>query len=66
MSRSKNETAMPHQRGRKSIKRSKRLSSKKVRNLPFDSGYETLKKVRLDIVLDKDTPNHPVRKPKKY
>ena len=66
MSRSKHETSTPQQRGRTGVKKSKRLSSKKVRKLPLDASAECLKKTKWDIVLDKDVPNHPIRRPEKY
>lgn len=53
MSRSKNETSVPNQRGRKQLLKGKRLSQKRVRKMPLDSDFNTLKRVAKSVQLDK-------------
>lgn len=63
MSRSRytNECSVPHQRGRKQILKGKRLSNKRVRQLPIETDDLTLKRVQKSVELDKDPPNNFIR-----
>jgi hypothetical protein len=53
MSRSRNESSVPNQRGRKQNLKVKRLGSKRVRNLPIETDELTIKRVKKSVKLDK-------------
>jgi len=55
MSRSFNEKSVPNQRGRKQTLKTKRRSSKKIRQIPIDENIDTAidKKVRSKFTIDK-------------
>lgn len=55
MSRSFNEKSVPNQRGRKQTLKTKRRSSKKVRQTPIDEDIDTAvdKKIRSKFPIDK-------------